>query len=241
MGQGIRFRLKNKASAEILLYEDVGEGWFGGVSAKAFAEQLKTLGRVETIDLRINSYGGDVFEGLAIYRQLVEHSARITSHIDGVAASIASVIAMAGDEIKIAEAGFVMIHNAWGVAMGDAAAMSDMAALLTTVSGSLGDVYAARTKNARPKIKAWMDEETWFNATDALRHGFATSVAENLKVAAHVAARYDPAKYKFKHPPAPLALRPNYDAAHARIVEQRARLLKPHLLKPSLLMQRSAV
>ena len=222
MGQGIRFRLKNKTSAEILLYEDVGEGWFGGVSAKTFADELKSLGKVETIDLRINSYGGDVFEGLAIYRQLVEHNAQVTSHIDGVAASIASVIAMAGDEIRIAEAGFLMIHNAWGVAIGDADSMRDMAALLTTVSGSLADVYAARTKNAGPKIKAWMDDETWFNAGDALTHGFATTVAENMKVA----ARYDAAKYKFKHPPAPLALRPNYDAAHARIVEQRARLLK---------------
>lgn len=224
MGAGCKFRLKTgtKNAGEILIYEDVGEGWFGGISAKTFATQLKALGKVDTIDLRLNSYGGDVFEGLAMYRALVEHDAKVTSHVDGVAASIASVIAMAGDEIKIAEAGFLMIHNAWGVAIGNAADMTDMAALLNTVSGAIGDVYVSRTRNKAEAVKAWMDDETWFTAADAVKNGFATSVAENMKVA----ARYDAAKYKFKRAPAPLAARPDYEAAHARIIEQRARLLK---------------
>lgn len=119
MGQG--YRISAKANeADVLIYEDVGDSWFGGVSAKQFADDLKALGKVDTINLRLNSAGGDVFDGLAIYRQLVDHPARVITHIDGIAASIASVIAMAGTEIRIAEAGFLMIHDAWGMQMGNA-------------------------------------------------------------------------------------------------------------------------
>ena len=107
MALGYRISAKGADRAEILIYEDVGEGWFGGVSAKQFADDLKALGAVSTIDVRINSYGGDVFEGFAMYRQLVEHKARIVVHVDGVAASIASVIAMAGNEIEIAPLAFM--------------------------------------------------------------------------------------------------------------------------------------
>ena len=112
MGAGFSVKAKAGDEAEILIYEDVGEGWFGGVTAKQFADELKALGSVKTINLRLNSAGGDVFDGLAIYRRLVDHPAKIVSHIDGLAASIASVIAMAGDEIRISESGFLMIHNA---------------------------------------------------------------------------------------------------------------------------------
>src|ERR1044072_9600498 len=101
MGAGFSIKAKGNSEAEILIYEDVGEGWFGGVTAKQFAEDLKALGKVDTINLRINSAGGDVFDGLAIYRRLVDHPARVITHIDGLAASIASVIAMSGNEIRI--------------------------------------------------------------------------------------------------------------------------------------------
>src|SRR5262245_27525916 len=105
--------------AEVYIYEDVGSGWFGGVSAKQFADDLRALGQVQTINVHINSAGGEVFDGVAIYHTLVQHPARVVSHVDGLAASIASVIAMAGDEIRITEAGMFMIHNARGGVVGE--------------------------------------------------------------------------------------------------------------------------
>lgn len=226
MGAGYSIKAKGNASAEIYIYEDVGEGWFGGVSAKQFAMDLKGLGSVQTIDVRINSGGGDVFDGLAIYRQLVDHPARVVAHIDGLAASIASVIAMAGDEIRISQAGFVMIHDAWGLAVGNAGDMRQMADVLETTSGSITDVYVARTRQDRGDIRNWMEAETWFTGAEAVDNGFADSMDENLKVA----ARFDPGKHKYRHTPAALVTapetsgaRPLYDTASDTIARMKAR------------------
>jgi ATP-dependent protease ClpP protease subunit len=183
MGAG--YSMKARANeAEVYIYEDVGEGWFGGVSAKQFAADLKALGAVDTINVHINSYGGEVFDGVAIYRQLVDHKARVVSHIDGVAASIASVIAMAGDEIRITEAGFIMIHNASGGVFGQAADMRQMADLLDTISATIADVYVARTGQDQAAVQAMMQAETWLTAADSIAKKFADQVVENLRVAA---------------------------------------------------------
>lgn len=229
MGAGYSVKAKGNASAEIYIYEDVGEGWFGGVTAKQFAADLKALGSVQTIDVRINSAGGDVFDGLAIYRQLVDHPAKVVSHIDGFAASIASIIAMAGDEIRISEAGFVMIHDAWGIAVGNSADMRQMADVLETTSGSLTDVYVARTSRDRSQVRSWMEAETWFTGAEAVENGFADTMDANLKVA----AKFDAAKHKFRHAPAALVqtapandstlLRPNLTAATDLISRMKAR------------------
>jgi ATP-dependent Clp protease protease subunit len=96
----------------------VGEGWFGGMSAKTFVTELQKLGKVDVINLHINSPGGSVFDGVAIYNSLKSHPARIEVDVDALAASIASVIAMAGDEIRIAENAMMMIHDPTGVAIG---------------------------------------------------------------------------------------------------------------------------
>lgn len=184
MGQGYRFKAKADKTAEVQIYEDVGAGWFGGVTAKDFGADLKDAGPVQTIDVRIASYGGDVNEGLAIYRMLAEHKARVVVHIDGVAASIASVIAMAGDEIIMAEAGSLMIHEAWNIAAGHAKDMRDMADRLERSSGQIADIYAARTKQPLQKIKDWMAATTWFYGQEAVDAGFAQSVAENVKAIA---------------------------------------------------------
>lgn len=187
--QASGYRVVNRGSdrAEIYLYGIIGADWFGdGVTAKKFADDLKALGSVKTIDLRINSEGGSVFDGKAMYSLLVEHKAKIITHIDGLAASAASFIAMAGDEIEIAEGGFVMIHNAWMFAMGDARELRRTAELLDTVNGTILDVYAARTKGDKKEIARMMDDETWLTAADAVKHGFADKMVENLKVAACV-------------------------------------------------------
>jgi ATP-dependent Clp protease protease subunit len=197
MGAGFSVKAKANKSAEVLIYEDVGAGWFGGVTAKEFAAELKALGDVTSIDVRINSYGGDVFEGLAIYNQLVRHKATVTTHVDGIAASIASVIAMAGKEIRIAESGWMMIHDAWGMAVGNAAQMREMADRLQATSHTLMQIYAARTGVDEATLKQWMVEEKWFDASTAIESKFADSMAENLRMA----ARAVPEQFAFRHAP----------------------------------------
>ena len=214
MGAGYQVRAKAADAAEILIYEDIGESFLmGGVSAKQFAADLKSLGKVRTIDLRMNSNGGDVFDGMAIYQQLVQHPATITTHIDGLAASISSVIAMAGSKIRIAESGFLMIHEAWGMGVGGSDDLRALANLLEVTTATMGDVYAARTRNSSAKIKGWMEAETWFTGKDAVANGFADEIAENMRVAAHV----DPERYKYRHVPGVLAGRPEFDARMARL------------------------
>lgn len=185
MGAGYSMKARND-EAEVYIYEDIGESWFGGVSAKQFAADLKALGAVTTINVHINSYGGEVFDGVAIYRQLASHPARVISHIDGVAASIASVIAMAGDEIHIAESAMIMIHNASGGAFGQAGELRKLADLLDTITATIADVYVARTGQDRAAVLSFMGEETWFTADMAVELLFADKVVENLRVAARV-------------------------------------------------------
>jgi ATP-dependent Clp protease protease subunit len=127
-----------------------------------------------------------VFDGKAMYSLLNEHKAKIIVHIDGLAASAASFLAMAGDEIEIAEGGFVMIHNAYTIAMGDARELRRSAEMLDTVNNTIIDVYAARTKGDRKKITQMMDDETWMTGAEAVENGFADRMVENLKVAACV-------------------------------------------------------
>jgi ATP-dependent Clp endopeptidase proteolytic subunit ClpP len=181
---GYRMQAK-KDRGEIYLYGPVGEDWFGmGVSAKVFADDLKKLGAVNSIDLRINSEGGDVFAGKAMYSLLKDHKAKVVVHIDGLAASAASFIAMAGDEIEIAEGAFVMIHDAYGGARGRAKDLRDYADLLDSVNASIVDTYVDRTKNDAATIKKWMDEETWMSGKDAVARGFADKLAASGKTKA---------------------------------------------------------
>lgn len=188
---------------EIYLYGDIGTSWWGdGISATQFKDDLKSLGAVDTLDIRINSNGGDVFEGRTMYSLLVDHKAKKTVYVDGLAASIASLIAMAGNDIKMGDGSFMMIHNAWGGATGDSAEMRRMADLLDAVTGSVCDTYVSRTGNEMKQVKKWMDDETWMSAKDCLERGFATTVIEATKAAAHVAH-----PERFKNLPA--CLRPN--------------------------------
>ncbi len=208
-----QYRMLNKGSdrGEIWLYGIIGMDWFGdGVTAKQFAEDLKKLGKVQTIDLRINSDGGVVTDARAMYNLLVEHPAKVISHIDGIAASAASFVAMAGAEIEIAEGGFVMIHNARGVTVGEAEDHERTAAVLRQVNQTIVDTYVARTKQDQKKIKQWMADETWFTGKEAVQNGFADRIVENMKVAASIS---DP--LKFKH--LPTALLPKRAAAVARL------------------------
>lgn len=219
MGNGFSIKARGK-EADILIYEDVGDGWFGGVTAKQFAEDLAAIGKVDIINLRISSLGGDVNEGLAIYRRLVDHPARVITHVDGWAASIASVIAMAGNEIRIAEAGAIMIHDAWGVAAGNADAFRVAADRLDANSAAIADVYVARTGNAADDVREWMRVEKWFYGQEAVDAKFADAVVENMRVA----ARYDPSKHVFRNAPAALNERPVLDSFKKRLAQMGAKM-----------------
>ncbi len=203
--------------AEVYLYGAIGQNWFGdGTSAKEFAQELKKLDNAKTIDLRINSEGGDVFAGKAMYSLLQQHKANIVVHIDGLAASAASYVAMAGDEIEISEGAFVMIHDAYSGVVGRASDMRQMADLLDATNSSIVDTYTARTKQPADKIKTWMNAEKWFDGKDAVKNGFADRIVENLKVAASIS---DPSQFKNL----PVALRPNHVKAAAILQRMTAR------------------
>lgn len=164
--------------AEILIYEQIGESWWdgSGVGAKQFAQDLKALGNVKTLNVRINSPGGDVWDGTAIYNTLVQHPATVNIFIDGLAASAASYIAMAGDTITIAENGMFMIHNASAMTYGNAEEMVKMATLLKQIDASIVLTYWARTKNSKEDIESWMSDETWLVGKEAVDKGFADSI-----------------------------------------------------------------
>jgi ATP-dependent Clp protease protease subunit len=218
-GRAPNYRMAAKADrGEVYLYDIIGAGWLGGISAKQFAKDLKALGAVKTIDVRINSDGGDVFDGRAMYTLLAEHPARIVVHVDGLAASIAALIAMAGDEVRMAEGTMLMIHNAWGLAIGEAKEMRQTADLLDSVSATIRDTMAKRSGNTPDDVQAWMDAETWMTADVAKDRGFADVVTGKVKAAAmvrdlvHAESGYRvAAATRFKHIPA--ALRPNRAAA----------------------------
>lgn len=171
--------------ATVYIYDYVG---MFGVEAEPLVREIANL-TVPTIHVRINSPGGDVFDGLAIHNALKQHAARVVVHVDGLAASIASVIAMAGDEVRMSEGAFLMIHNAWLVAIGDAAELRKTADIAEQVNGSLVKAYAAKSGLAEAELLALMDEETWLDADQAVEKGFA-DVSE-APAAAAPAARYD--------------------------------------------------
>lgn len=196
---------KKEKRGEIVMYGIIGMDWFGdGITAKSFEKELKALGAVDAIDLRINSEGGSVHDARAIYHLLVQHKARIDVHIDSLAASAASFIAMAGDSITMAESGFFMIHNAKMGAYGEAKDLRAGADFLETVNRTIADTYNARTGNSASKIKDWMDAETWFTGQEALDEGFVTAIVKNKTADdARACATVDPA-FEYRNVPAEL-------------------------------------
>lgn len=194
--------LKIEASgdeASIYIYAEIG---FWGINARDFTAALNEV-NARTIHLHINSPGGDVFEGLAIANAIRAHSARVVTHIDALAASIASIIAIAGDRVVMAENAFMMIHNPWCLAMGSAPDLRKQADLLDKIGGSLVGEYVKRSGATEAEIQAWLDAETWFSADEALDAGFIDKIEHETKDPEEsVAARFDLSV--FKHAPAAL-------------------------------------
>lgn len=162
--------------AHVYVYGVIG-GWFGDVNAQAFATALAGLD-AKTVHLHVNSPGGDVFEARAMMAAIRNHGATFIAHVDGLAASAASFLLMACHEIEIVQGGFVMIHNAWTVAMGNKAELRQTADLLEKVDGTIQDDYWKRTKKDKAQLQQWMDAETWFTAEEAKEHGFVDRIIE---------------------------------------------------------------
>lgn len=174
-------------TAEVLLYGDIGPSpWGEGIDAKQFAEDLAAL-KVDSIVARINSAGGDVFHGAAIHNALKRHKAEVHVVIDGLAASAASGIAMAGDTIEMAANALLMIHNPWTIALGDAGELREVADTLDKVKDTSVTTYHDRTGIDREKLSQWMDDETWFTAEEAETEGFIDRISDRPAVAASVA------------------------------------------------------
>ncbi|SFB96984.1 head maturation protease, ClpP-related [Tropicimonas isoalkanivorans] len=168
--------------AEVAIYDEIGAY---GVSAKGFLAELGALPEGTPVDLRLNSPGGSAFDAVAIHNAIKRHEGPVTVWIDGIAASAASYIAMAGDEIVMPENAFLMIHDPAGLIMGTAEDMRAMAEALDKVKGSLVSGYAAKSGRTPEEVSALMAAETWFDAADAVAQGFADRLIEPVRIAAN--------------------------------------------------------
>lgn len=171
--------------ATIQIFDQIGEDWFGGsgVSAKAFSQTLQDVGQGPLV-VEINSPGGNVWDGLSIYNMLRGRQAPVTTRVVGIAASIASIIALAGDTVEMAEASLFMIHDPSGMVAGTSEDMRKMADALDQHAEVLAGIYAKATGKPTSQIRAAMKAETWFTAQEAIQFGLATRSTEQLAMAA---------------------------------------------------------
>lgn len=190
-------KAKSDGPSEIWLYDEIG---IWGIGAKEFIAELNAVKSPE-IDMHINSPGGEVFEGNAIYNAIKRHPATVTSYIDGIAASIASVIALAGDKVVVAENGLYMMHNPSGLVIGSADDMRRTADVLDKIRDTMIGVYAGKSGKSDSAIREILDAETWYNADEAKAAGFVDEIAEKVDAAA--CAKFAPvmSRLGYKHVP----------------------------------------
>lgn len=193
---------KKNDQLELLVYDVIGtDFWTGeGITSKTVKQALDNAGDVKTIKLRINSPGGDVFEGNAIYSLLSQHPATVECYIDGLCASAAFTIAMAADTIHISDAGTMMCHNPWGGCIGFASDMRKTADILDKISGQMCDIYSRKSGKSPQEIQSLMDEETWFNPQEAVSAGFANDIVTGPEDAKALAASFDLTNFAKKAP-----------------------------------------
>ena len=172
-------------SAEVWIYGDIGESWWGEtVTAQSFAKDVSALD-VARLDVRLNSYGGSVADGIAIHSVLKRHKAAVHVTVDGIAASIASLIAMAGDRVEISASATMMVHAPWGGVYGNAVQLRDFADMLDKWASAMATSYVAKTGRTQADVMAWLDgQDHWFNADEAVAAGLADAVVPAVPVAA---------------------------------------------------------
>lgn len=178
---GLRVANLERGDNVITIFGVIGEDfWEEGITAKSVSRQLRAIGG--DVEVHINSPGGDVFEGFAIYNALREHPYNVTVKIIGMAASAASVIAMAGDNVQIGAAAFVMIHNCWVLGIGNRNDLRELADWLEPFDAALRDVYVARTGAKPEQVADWLDKETWMSGAQAIERGFADELLPSDQV-----------------------------------------------------------
>ncbi|MFN7301732.1 MAG: head maturation protease, ClpP-related [Bacteroidota bacterium] len=171
---------------EIFLYDDIGPAWMGMIDSASVIAGLKSM-EGKRILLRINSPGGSVDEGAAIFNAIMRHSGGVDVAIDGIAASIAGYIAMAGKKVTIAANAKLMIHDPWTIAMGNSTDLRKTADVLDTYAASMLPAYVAKSGKSEEEIKQIMRDETWYGAVDAVAEGFADEVANATSASMQVA------------------------------------------------------
>lgn len=212
---------KRNDSAEVYIYDEISE-W--GITAREFTKQLLALGDVKSLTVRINSPGGAVFDAIAIHNAIARHPAKVKAiAIDGMAFSAASLIAMAAPVRRMAKNAEMMIHDPWSFAVGSAADMRDMAAMLDQVKGNLADTYSSASGMGVAEVEQIMSDETWLTAAQAKSHGFVTDITDPVEMS----MTFDRSRFKFKHAPERLLARseqnarPRANVAAVKIAEAR--------------------
>lgn len=182
-GSPLKILNKTETESEIVIYAGIGQDYFGDgtmISAKQFSEELKKIPEtVKTLNIRINSPGGDVFDGISIYNRLKQHKAKKVVYIDGLAASIASIIALAGDEIVMGEGALYMVHLPWSWAMGNRNDLDNTINRLVDVEEQMIGIYSKKTKIPRSEIRALLEAETWMDSEESIDRGFADKKSED--------------------------------------------------------------
>jgi len=169
-----QLRAEQTATGNVVWLYDIIDSWFG-VSALDVGKAIENFGGAD-FDLYLNSPGGDVFEGRAIQTLLRRHPGNVTVHIDGLAASAATTVALGGNKRIIADGAFFMVHNSWTLGLGDRNDLRKTADLLEQADDAIGSDYAAATGEERSVITQWMDDESWFNAARSVELGFADEI-----------------------------------------------------------------
>ena len=170
------YKIENKTTEEatVYIYDEIS--WFG-INAEQFVKDLNDL-KSKITNIRINSPGGSVFDGTAVFNAIKQHKSKTVTHIEGLAASISSVIALASDEVRMAENAFLMIHDPWSIVIGNADTMREEAELLDKVGGVIAKTYEDKTGKDEKEIKEFMSAETWMTAEEALEMGFIDVIEE---------------------------------------------------------------
>jgi ATP-dependent Clp protease protease subunit len=189
----------NGKNLKLEIYDQIGPSWAGMIDAKSVSKAIADAGKINTIDVHINSPGGSVWEGLAIFNILKDHKAKVAVKVDGVAASSASVIAMAGDTISMPKNALMMIHNPWTFAMGYEDELRKQADVLGKHKTAIIETYLTKSTKSREEISQLMDDETWFTGDEAAEAGFADKVAAELPLSNAAAA--NEISEMFRHAP----------------------------------------
>jgi ATP-dependent Clp protease, protease subunit len=183
------YRMEEKDSAaDVYIYDEIS--WFG-VSADQFVKDLQAI-KADTIRLHLNTPGGSIFDGIAIYNALKQHKAKVETYIEGLAASSGSIVALAGDKVYMAENAFYMIHEPWVLTVGDSAELRKTADLLDKISGVMVNTYMKVSGKDEKQIKQWLQAETWFTAEEAKEAGFVDEITDEIEAQArHDLSIYD--------------------------------------------------